>query len=828
MKTIKFALSFVLAVYSLSLFGCGSAEKCYRLKPQQKSAECSSKYDHHCYEEIDPYYANFDVSSLIHIENANDAERIRGNIINYFWTEEGWPGDKMPVNVEYDIPLPKWAVSKNIRRVDKMDIEMDYRMHSYVYHLHPKVSLNRLLIIQHGHTDDFGSYRIGEVTNYFLDKGFSVMAYMMPLKGEDNSRTAYDVPGHGTVNLSNHDHMSEVLENSRGSFIRFFIEPVIVGINYSQKKYNYLDINMIGLSGGGWTTNICAAIDPRISYSFPTAGSSPLYLRHGPCPNGSLGDAEQWWPPLYEEIASWPDIYILGGYGQGRRQVLVLNQYDNCCFGGINYQTYLPYVEDAVENLGSGSFQIYLDKSHCVHMISDIVCNEVIYPLISQRQVKPDLTKVAAKVPFKMPQLNRPVFPDRTVDIRDYGAVSDGKTLNTQAIAKAIESCAKSGGGRVLVPAGIWLTGAVHLKSNIELYLDRDAVLRFSTNPKDYLPVVFTRWAGFECYNYSPLIYARDCENIAVTGQGNLDGQGKPWWDWFKEQKRMSVELLEMGRTNVPVEERVFGSPDKPLRPQFLSPINCRNVLIEGITLNGGPFWTIQCIYCENVIIRGVGISNDGPNNDGINIDSCRNVLVEHCTLDTGDDCVALKSGINEDGRRVGRPTENVVVRQCLMKRGHGGVVIGSEMSGGVRNVLAHNCFFDGTDIGIRLKSARGRGGVVENVWFRDIEMDNICGAAISLNTMYKAWAATGSGKAPVFRNIRIRNVTCKQADAAVTIGGLAEQPIENVILEQVSIAANTGLVATDVNGLKLSGVTIDAAGGQAFQIKNCYNVVQK
>jgi len=436
------------------------------------------------------------------------------------------------------------------------------------------------------------------------------------------------------------------------------------------------------------------------------------------------------------------------------------------------------------------------------------------------------------QTPFEMPQPTRPVFPKRTVSIRDHGAVGDGKMLCTAAIAQAIESCAKAGGGRVLIPAGTWLTGAIHLRSNIELHLEKDAVLLFSTDPNDYLPVVFTRWAGFECYNYSPLIYARDCENIAITGCGKLAGQGQPWWEWAKRQNAMADRLLDYGRRGVPVAERVFGSPDRPLRPQFISPIHCRNVLIEGVSLDAGPFWTIHCVYCENVIIRGVTIQSavrpKAPNTDGIDLDSCRNALVEYCTLDTGDDCIALKSGLNEDGWRVNRPSENVVIRHCLTKRGHGGAVIGSEMSGGVRRVLVHDCVFDGTLYGIRLKSARGRGGVVEDVSARRVSMTNILKAAVFINTFYKAWAVTGEGKAPVFRNIHVRDIHCEGAQTAVELIGLPEQPIEHVTLDRVSISAQTGLTATNVHGLTLSAVTIKAEKGSAYRIGNCRDVVGK
>lgn len=438
----------------------------------------------------------------------------------------------------------------------------------------------------------------------------------------------------------------------------------------------------------------------------------------------------------------------------------------------------------------------------------------------------PPLEIAPVQAPFPMPQFTRPVFPKRTFDIRKYGAKRDGRTPATQAIARTIAACAQAGGGRVLVPKGIWLTGAIHLKSNVELHLAEGAVLRFSTRPEDYLPVVFTRWAGFECYNYSPLIYARDCTNIAITGQGQLDGQGEAWWHWVAEQDRMAKVLLEAGRTGQPVAERVFGTPAQPLRPQFIAPISCTNVFLEGISLNSGPFWTLQPIYSENVIIRGVTISNYGPNNDGLGVDSCRNVLIEHCEFNTGDDSVVIKSGLNEDGWRVGRPTENVVVRHCLMKQGHGLLSIGSEMSGNVRNVYAHHCRSRGNNRGLMFKSARGRGGVVENVWVEDMIWENVQSTAIYFTTFYTAWAVTARGKAPVFRNLNLRNIRCDGADAAARLIGLEEQPITGVTLEGLRIESRTGITATNIANLKIHDCDIRPQVGPALSLTDNQDVV--
>lgn len=427
--------------------------------------------------------------------------------------------------------------------------------------------------------------------------------------------------------------------------------------------------------------------------------------------------------------------------------------------------------------------------------------------------------------PFAMPDVKPPVFADRAFSIPEYGAVPDGRTPCTEAIAKAIADCSAAGGGRVLVPAGVWLTGAIHLKNDVNLHLDADAELRFSTNPKDYLPPVFVRWAGLECRNYSPLIYANGCTNIALTGQGKLEGQGRPWWGWVKEQDRVSRLLYEMVLKDVPADQRVFGNEVNPLRPQLFQPINCRNVLIEGVHFTSGPFWTIQAVYCENVLVRGITIINEGPNNDGFNADSCRNVVVEHCTFSTGDDSVVAKSGLNEDGRRVNRPTENMIVRHCRMMRGHGGVVIGSDMSGGVRNVFVHDCDFSGSMIGIRLKSSRARGGVVENVWYQDIELGRIKQQAITVHTDYKAYFGSDTGMAPTFRNIHIRDANCHKAAQAVRIVGLPEQAIENMTLENVIANADRGMVIADAKGIDVIDSAITPKTGPAIQIADSRDI---
>jgi polygalacturonase len=382
------------------------------------------------------------------------------------------------------------------------------------------------------------------------------------------------------------------------------------------------------------------------------------------------------------------------------------------------------------------------------------------------------------------------------ISIELFGAVPDGKTKNTDAIAKAIDDVVKKGGGVVRVPAGDFLTGPVVLKSNVRLHLDPGSTLRFSTDPSDY-PVVLTRWEGTECMNYSGLISARDAHDIAITGEGTIDGQGQTWWPW-KSRAGDSIRKLRMlGETTDDPTQRIFGTVEAGLRPCLFEPINCQRINIEGVTFKSSPFWTIHPIYCSTIIARNLTIIGDGANTDGLDPDSCSNVLIEHCTFDTGDDCITLKSGRDRDGRRVGKPTENVTIRHCVFKNGHGAVTIGSEMSGGVRNVVAQDCLVDGPDTGIRIKSRIGRGGVVENVTCRRFDIRSVKIEAITINMNYEPGSVPKDPTPemiPAYRNITIEDVTCASAKIAVRLMGVRQSPIENVTLKNVFITAQEGL----------------------------------
>jgi polygalacturonase len=422
--------------------------------------------------------------------------------------------------------------------------------------------------------------------------------------------------------------------------------------------------------------------------------------------------------------------------------------------------------------------------------------------------------------PFPVPAFERPHIPERVFDVREYGAVSDGRTKSTLAFERAIEAASRAHGGRVLVPSGRYLTGPIHLESNVELHLADGAELLFSQDFKDYLPPVLTRWEGLEVMNYSPLIYARDCTNVAITGRGKLDGQGAAWWPWKKSQGDAAKRLYEMATSGVPTGQRVFGV-EGGLRPSFVQTLGCRNVLVEGVTIVNGPMWTIHPVYSENVIVRDVRVITEGPNNDGVNPDSSRNVLIEDSFFSTGDDCVVIKSGLNEDGWRVGKPSENIVVRRLRGERGHGGVVIGSEMSGGVRNVWVTDSEFKGTDRGLRIKSMRGRGGVIENVYYENVRHEDLRLMVVEITTFYaSSTLKPQTDSPPSIRSVHVRNVSARGARQAMELVGLPELKLADVSFENVTISSEQGVRAVDVDGVRFSGVTITPSRGPAFRFE--------
>lgn len=428
-------------------------------------------------------------------------------------------------------------------------------------------------------------------------------------------------------------------------------------------------------------------------------------------------------------------------------------------------------------------------------------------------------------------KITEPSFPDVTFNIVDFGAVADGKTINTTAINNAISQANESGGGTVLIPEGIFLTGAIHLKNNVRLHLEENATVIFSVDPKDYLPLVLTRWEGVDCYNYSPLIYGCNLENIAITGKGRLDGQAdkENWWPWkgrrdYGWKSGMPSQLIAEGRPlllnynieQVPVEQRIMGEGHY-LRPPFIQFYQCRKILLEDFTIEDSPFWVIHPLLSENITIRGIKVNSNGTNNDGCDPESCKNVLIENCYFNTGDDCIALKSGRNADGRKWNIPVENVVVRNCKMQNGHGGIVIGSEISGGCKNIFVENCEMSSPELerAIRIKTNSQRGGIVENIYVRNIQVGEVSEAVIRINCRYEPQEGQGNYP-PLVRNVYISNVTSRKAKYAVHMVGIQDLVCINDIfisnsefsgVEKETFMKETGNVV--MHNIKINGLTV-------------------
>lgn len=386
--------------------------------------------------------------------------------------------------------------------------------------------------------------------------------------------------------------------------------------------------------------------------------------------------------------------------------------------------------------------------------------------------------------------IKAPVFKNKDYALVDFGAKGDGVTDNTEAFRKAITACNAGGGGRVVVPAGRFLTGPIYLKSNVNLNLNAQATIVFSRNPKDY-PLVLVRWEGMDCMNYSPQIYAYNESNIAVTGSGTLDGNAdkEHWWPWkgreqygwktgTPNQTKARDSLHVLMRQKVDPRKRIFGEGHY-LRPYMIQPYNCKNLLISGVKLIESPMWFISPVMCENVTVEKVRIASHGPNTDGCDPDACKNVLIKDCYFDTGDDCIAIKSGRDEDGRGPGKPAENHIIEGCEMKDGHGGVVLGSEIAGGARNIYALNCNMSSPDLDIilRIKTSSSRGGIIENIFLKDIKVGTYKTAAVHCTMFYEK----PGNFLPTVRNIWVENLDVTDGGQyGVFVNAYKESPVKN------------------------------------------------
>ena len=472
-------------------------------------------------------------------------------------------------------------------------------------------------------------------------------------------------------------------------------------------------------------------------------------------------------------------------------------------------------------------------------------------------------------IEFKMAKIQEPKIPNNTVNIKDFGAVNGGYVLNTKAFADAIDAVSKKGGGKVIIPPGIWLTGPIILKSNLELHAERGALIKFSPD-KSLYPLVETSFEGLNTWRCISPIYGKNLENVAFTGSGVWDGSGEVWrqvkkakltesqWkkfvasggvvnktqtSWYPSEVFMKAS--EGADQNVRLDLKTKEDFEKIhdfLRPVLVSIQNSKNVLFDGPVFQNSPAWNIHPLMIENLIVRNVSVRNPwfSQNGDGLDVESCKNVLVENSSFDVGDDAICIKSGKDKDGRDRKKPCENIIIRNNIVYHGHGGVTVGSEMSSGVKNMHVSNCSFMGTDVGLRFKSNRGRGGVVENIFISDIYMTDIPSQAISFDLYYggKSIAETleeggtkvankalpVDEKTPQFKNISMKNITIAGAQQAVFLQGLPEMNLENISISNLIAKADKGVTIIDGTGIKISDAKFDIKESNVFTIYNVKN----
>jgi polygalacturonase len=462
--------------------------------------------------------------------------------------------------------------------------------------------------------------------------------------------------------------------------------------------------------------------------------------------------------------------------------------------------------------------QMFMNQKKSALLIACVVVFACLYSADAQPRVSS-----WSQVDSILSRIKAPTFKRKDYDITRFGAKGGGVFDCSKAFKKTMERCSKAGGGRVVVPKGEYLTGPIHLKSNVNLHLADGAVIKFLRDPKKYLPLVFSRWEGVECMNYSPFIYAFEQKNIAITGKGTLDGQANNefWWPWngkkeygwnegMPAQKAGRSQLLEMGQKGVPVDQRRMGEGFY-LRPNFIQPYRCTNVLIDGVTIINSPMWEIHPVLCENVTIQNVVIDTHGPNNDGVDPESCKDVLIKNCYFNTGDDCIAIKSGRNNDGRRLKTPSENIVIQGCTFKDGHGGVTIGSEISGGARNVFAENCEVESPILynALRIKSNAVRGGVIENVYIRNFNVKLVGRAVVDIDLFYEE--GKNGEFFPTVRNINVEKLVVERCKVAFNLVGYEEAPIQRVTLRDCEFKEVTdGYKVEHVTGFRALNTTIN------------------
>ncbi len=469
-----------------------------------------------------------------------------------------------------------------------------------------------------------------------------------------------------------------------------------------------------------------------------------------------------------------------------------------------------------------------------------------------------------------LPNVVRPVFRKDTVSILKFGAIPDGQTLTTKAFSAAIDAIAKAGGGTVLVPRGLWLTGPIVLKSHVNLHLAKGALVQFTANKAEYA-LIKTNWEGLDAVRNQAPLSGVDLDNIAITGEGILDGAGDAWrmvkksklnasqWQkllasggvlndkkdtWYPSAASLKGSMTDdAGVLKLGKDIADFTEIKDFLRPNMVSLTRCKRVLLNGVTFQNSPAWCLHPLLCENITVSNLTVRNPwyAQNGDGLDLESCRNGLVDNCTFDVGDDGICIKSGRDEQGRKRGVPTENILVRNSRVYHAHGGFVIGSEMSGGARNIYLSNCTFMGTDVGLRFKTARGRGGIVENIFVDGVDMTDIAGEAILFDMYYMAkdpvpqpgesrelptmTAEPVTEGTPQFRAFFIKNITCKGAETGILVRGLPEMAIHDITIENAVLQCNKGMVCIEADNIRLKNVALLTTDKTVIQTQNARNL---
>jgi polygalacturonase len=481
-----------------------------------------------------------------------------------------------------------------------------------------------------------------------------------------------------------------------------------------------------------------------------------------------------------------------------------------------------------------------------------------IFMKVESQDYKPcDYSSLYKDLPFKMEVVQQPVFSTVSVNITDFGAKGDGITSNTKAIASAIDAVVKRGGGTVVIPEGVWITGPIVFKSNVRLHTEKGALILFSKDKSEY-PLVKTWYEGLQSWRVMAPLFAENVENIAITGEGIFDGSGEVWrpakkflhtegeWNkiistpggiatadgksWYPDSSSYKGQLL--GTPRGETDELQAKTIKTFLRPVMLNFLGCKKVLIDGPIFQNSPSWCLHPVLCENITISNVKVLNEDfiVNGDALDLESCKNSIIYNCVFDAGDDAICMKSGRDKEGRDRGVPTENVIISKCIVYSGHGGFVIGSEMSGGARNIKVSHCTFMGTDNGLRFKSTRGRGGLVENIYINDIYMSNIVQDAILFDLYYFVKEKSGNvppvdETTPQFRNIHLKNIVCKGARRAVLLQGLPEMNLNNITFEKVVIEAATGMYCNDATNIKMKNLCISTPAMPVIKIENAKDI---